>query len=306
MSNKSITNITASVKERLSNISRRTRDDFNALLTRYCAERFLYRLGLSRYSNRFILKGASLFILWSGNIHRATKDVDLLGLDKCTLDEITLIFREIISVQVPYDDGMFYNPDSIVTSLIREDRLHDGIRVCLMGMLGTARIPLQVDIGFGDGASPEPRRETFPALLDYPGPDIIAYSMYTAIAEKFEAMVELDMTNSRMKDFFDICLLTHMFPFEMDIMRQAIVATFKAREKSIPLTAPVAFTKKFYKDAQKQTQWTAFIKKARPKERLGSLADVVVEISNFLLPVLQSYADEKDMKSTWTPGTGWS
>jgi len=214
MSPVKIRNVGHSVFQRLLNQARTHGEDFNLLLFRYGVERLLYRLSISPYTDRFILKGASLFLVWKGQNYRVTKDADLLGLGPADAEHLTDIFKEICQAASDDVDGIEFMPDTVRAAPIREEQAYDGIRVTLVGLLHQARIPLQVDIGFGDDVTPGPERIEFPTLLDAPGPKLLAYPRYTMVAEKLEAMVRLGVANSRMKDFYDVWLLSRLFEFD--------------------------------------------------------------------------------------------
>jgi len=198
-------NISASVKQRLLNRSKTDNRSFkvNELLQYYAMERFLYRLSLSRHAQHYILKGALMLRAWNSPEFRSTMDIDMLG--KTLNEETNIIVQicDILAVEVDPDGLVFYS-ESIRTERITEDADYEGIRVRFNGFLGTARISMQIDIGFGDIVYPEPEMAELPCMLDFPAPSLLCYSRESAIAEKFEAMVKLGHLNSRMKDFYDI------------------------------------------------------------------------------------------------------
>ncbi len=200
MTPKPIGNLKASVRQRLQNISRTSKVPFDLVLSRYAVERLLYRLSQSHNADRFLLKGAMLFPIWFEEIHRPTRDVDLLGFsdnDEATLEQI---FKKLCRISVE-EDALIFDPETVKAERIQEDAAYTGIRVTLIARLDKAVIPVQADIGFGDIVTPSPEDVTFPTLLDFPAPKIRAYPIYTVVAEKFEAMVSIGETNSRMKDF---------------------------------------------------------------------------------------------------------
>jgi hypothetical protein len=159
------------------------------------------------------LKGALLLRVWTGEQYRPTKDLDLLAILDKSPEELDQIFREICTLTVE-DDGLVFRSETIRVRQIREDNVYGGVRVTLEARLGKIRIPLQVDIGFGDAVTPEAQQEEFPTLLDFPAPILLTYPRETAIAEKFEAIVNLGLTNSRMKDYYDIWLLSQQFDLD--------------------------------------------------------------------------------------------
>lgn len=195
----------ASCRAKLLNRSRDRKEDFQFVLGRWVAERFLYRLGASKQRDQFVLKGATLFLIWKGELARPTRDLDLLGYGNPDIDRVVRTVREICSLQA--DDGIEFDLDGIRGEAIREDAEYDGIRVLVVATLDRARVTLQIDIGFGDVVDPAPVESRVPVMLDLPAPLLRAYPPEVVIAEKFEAMVTLGAANSRMKDFFDIWML---------------------------------------------------------------------------------------------------
>lgn len=208
-----VKNMSASVRARLLNISRSTGRNFQELVIRYVVERFLSRLAESEHRNRFILKGAMLYIPWKLEDKRTTMDLDLLGFGSPDVENLSRIFRQICDVESA-DDGLVFDTESVTATPIREESVYDGVRVIVRVALGVMPIRLQVDVGFGDRIVPEPQLSEFPALLAEHGPIIRLYSPETVIAEKFNAMVLLGMANSRMKDYFDIWMLSRNFTIE--------------------------------------------------------------------------------------------
>ncbi len=203
MSEKSLKNISQSVRQRLLNVSRQQDVDFGVVLTNYALERLLYRLSRSDYKDKFVLKGAMLFRIWSDEPHRATRDLDLLAFGDPATAEIGSLFRDICNLSTE-DDGVEFQSDSIRIDDIRDAQEYGGSRVRLNAVIAGARVPLQIDIGFGDAVTPSPEDTQYPTILDFPAPVIRAYSRETVIAEKFHAMVTHGIANSRMKDFYDI------------------------------------------------------------------------------------------------------
>jgi predicted nucleotidyltransferase component of viral defense system len=297
--------LSASIRQLLLNLAKARGEDFTFVLLRYGLERLLYRLGQSRHAGRFILKGAMLFPLWSGNLHRATKDMDLLGHGPRDLDGLQATFREIVSATA--DDGLLFLPETIRVAEIRENAVYDGVRVTLEARLGAARLALQVDVGFGDAVTPAPQEADYPTLLEMPAPRLRVYPREAVIGEKLHAMIDLGLGNSRMKDFFDIWFLSNNFEFDGSVLAQAVRATFDRRDTAVPLELPVALTPIFAADRGKQTQWSAFINRARPASSPVDLADVVDRLRKFLEPVLVAAREPaKATAARWSPGRGWS
>ena len=240
MSRDQLANVSASVRQRLLNQARAQGKDYQVLLTRYVLERFLYRLSQSPYRNRFVVKGAILFLLWEGEFHRTTRDLDLLAFDSSESARLEAAVREICAIKIDEEDGVVFRPETVRGRAIREDRIHDGVRLTVEAHLGSARLPLQIDIGFGDAIIPTPEIAAFPVLLDLPTPILHVYPKETVVTEKFQAMVELGMINSRMKDFYDLWYLSRHFAFDGATLLQAIKATFERRGTSLQSERPLA------------------------------------------------------------------
>ena len=300
MTQQNVKNTAASVRARLRQKREQTGEDFQTLLTRFGSERLLYRISQSKHSQDFILKGAAIFLVWTGLPHRPTRDVDLLGSGSKSIKDIQTKFREIISANVE-PDGLIFDINSVQAERIKEDADYEGVRVKLIAKLESAIIRLQVDVGFGDAITPSPDQITYPVLLDFNPPILRAYNRETVVAEKFQAMVTLGIANSRMKDFFDIWLLARDFPFHSDPLKNAIKATFKRRKTKIPATPPLAFTKVFIDDSSKQQQWRAFVKRSRLPTEHMDLNAVINEIAEFILPVILTFKTSR----RWNPGGPW-
>lgn len=298
-------NTAHSVFQRLLNYAKAHGEDFNVLLFRYGVERILYRLSISPHADKFILKGASLFLVWKGQNYRVTKDVDLLGFGPADAEHITAVFRELCQVAADDVDGVVFVPDTVIAVPIREEQEYDGIRVTLLGMLHQARIPLQIDIGFGDAVTPAPEKVEFPTLLDAPAPQLLAYPRYTMIAEKLEAIVRLGMANSRMKDFYDVWLLSRLFEFDGRTLCEAVRNTFSRRSTPLPGGLPLAFTDDFRKDTQKQIQWRAFVQKCKPETVAGDLDVVIGDLASFLLPVVEAVRGDRHLELFWARRGPW-
>ena len=249
-------NIGASVRQRLLNLAHARGQPMELLLTRYALERLLHRLSLSPHRERFVLKGAMLLATWFDEPHRATRDVDLLGFGDAAEDALLGTFRKIMAVEV--DDGVSFDLKGLRIEAIREEVEYGGSRLRTTAALAGARIPITVDIGFGDAVEPGVDDIDLPVLLDMPSPHLRAYSPETVIAEKFHAMVALGRANSRMKDYYDVWMLTRAFELEPERLRRAIVATFARRNTGIPPEVPDGLSDAFATDPGKQRQWDAF------------------------------------------------
>lgn len=253
-----IRNVAASVRQRLLNLARQREESYQLLLERYALERFLYRLSQSPFRDRFILKGAMLFLLWSHAPHRATRDLDLLGRVEPDLARVAEIFRSLCELRVA-DDGLRFQADTVETQWIRGQRERGGARVRLRVYLGTARVQIQADVGFGDHqVEPPPVEAEYPTLLASEAPRIRAYARETMIAEKLHAMVCLGETNSRLKDFFDVWVLARRFPFQGARLSSAILATFEERDTPLPAEEFRSLSPAFFAAPEKALQWKRF------------------------------------------------
>jgi Nucleotidyl transferase AbiEii toxin, Type IV TA system len=293
----------ASVRQRLLNIARDKDRPFNEILQYFAMERFLYRLGKSDHDRKFILKGALMLVAWEAPLARSTKDIDLLGRMNNTIEDVVDAIKAACSLEV-IPDGLLFDVKSVVGQRIAEEADYEGVRVRFRGNLGNARITMQVDVGFGDVIVPGPDEADYPTLLDLPAPRLLGYSRESAIAEKFEAMVKLGILNSRMKDFFDIWLLSRQFEFNGRTLSDAIRGTFSHRETEVSVS-PVAFTKAFSDDPAKILQWRAFVRKSRIPAIPESLGDVVAHIALFLGPVAEALSRKDPFFGDWRSPGPW-
>ena len=280
------TNPGASVRARLLNRAKADKVEFQLLLTRFALERLLYRLSISPYRDQLLLKGALLFDLWFDEPHRPTRDVDFLGFGPAEIPRLEEIFRAICAINVK-EDGITFDPASVKGQEIRKEANYSGIRIMLLGTLDRAQCPVQADIGFGDAVTPKAEDTNYPVLLEgMPAPTLRVYPRYTVIAEKFEAIVSLGMTNSRMKDFFDLWVLVQHSTLDPVILRDAIIATFNRRGTALPTTTAIGLSDEFAADGGKQTQWRAFVAKNRLSAPL--LQEVVTLLRAFLTGALSA------------------
>ena len=280
-------NVAASVRARLLNVAKAQGVDFNQVLVRFALERILYRMTLSQHADRFLLKGALLFTLWYDMPHRATRDADLLGFGASDLVSVAETFRDIAAVAV--DDGIAFDPASVTVEEIRKEAGYGGVRVIIAGELAKARCKTQIDVGFGDAVTPAPVDSVYPVLLDdLPAPKLRAYPTYTVIAEKLHAIALLGMTNSRLKDYFDLSVLLERETLDTDLLAQAIKATFERRGMSVPDAVPIGLTDEFAHDSSRQSLWLAFLKKNElPPEPLPAIVD---RLRSSLAPALNRAA----------------
>ncbi|HKL26414.1 MAG TPA: nucleotidyl transferase AbiEii/AbiGii toxin family protein [Desulfuromonadales bacterium] len=299
---KSPKNIPASVRQKLLNLARVDKRPFNEILQYYAMERFLYRLSQSVHADRFILKGALMLRVWRSPEFRPTMDIDMLG--RTSNEEASLVaqIRDVMAVNV-VPDGLAFDPDSIQSERITEGADYEGIRIRFRGSLDSARVNMQVDIGFGDIVYPGPEKSYLPVMLEIPAPKLLCYSRESAIAEKFEAMVKLGRLNSRMKDFYDIWLLSRQFDFDGEKLAEAIRLTFEKRGTTIPQRVE-AFEPSFIET--KQVQWAAFHKRLQQDHVPKAFSDVVAVVREFLAPIAALMSQESPRFLKWSASGPWA
>jgi hypothetical protein len=282
-------NTAASVRQKLLNKAREEKRPFQELLQYYAMERFLYRLSQSPHSGCFTLKGA--LMLW---------DIDMLGQTSNEPEAILDQVQDIIAAKV-MDDGLHFDRDTLKAETITEDADYQGLRVTFTGFLDNARIPMQLDIGFGDPIFPFPSWLEFPGLLDFPTARIKCYTPESSIAEKFQAMVNLGELNSRMKDFYDIWLMSRQHEFRLENLKGAVDGTFQKRGTEIPEINPFSAA---FMDS-KQAQWQAFRKRLGQDHVPAAFSEVVEAVVEFLGPVMDgNVADAPE--EIWQPPGPWS
>lgn len=300
---RNIKNTPASVHQRLLDKAKESSRPFNELLQYFAIERFIYRLSKSPHADRFILKGALMFPAWSGSTSRPTMDIDLLGKIDNKLEVIVSVMKNVCRMDVEAD-GMSFNAETLTASRITEDADYKGVRIRIQGSLGKARVSLQIDIGFGDVIVPGPGRVAYPTLLDFPAPELNGYTMESTIAEKFQTMVKLDVLNSRMKDFYDIWMLSRMFDFRGETLAEAIRATFEQRGTRLD-AVPVLFRAIVREDEGKQIQWRGFIRKTKLTEAPEDFKEVVDRLADFLSPIVGALEKGKSFGKEWKAPGPW-
>lgn len=297
-------NIPASVHQRLLNKAKESSRPFNEILQHFAIERFIYRLSKSPHAERFVLKGALMFSVWTGSMSRPTMDIDFLGNIENSMDIIIAVFKDACETEVE-NDGMVFHKETVTATRITEDADYQGVRVLLRGNLSSIRLFLQIDIGFGDVVIPKPGRVKYPVLLDFPPPELDGYTMESTVAEKFQAMVKLGLLNSRMKDFYDIWFLSRRFDFKGETLIEAIEKTFKKR-KTVLTSEPSIFNPMFMKDDITQAQWQGFIKKTKLTDAPTSFEHVIVGIKIFLQPVVVSMINRQTFRLFWSAPGPWN
>lgn len=301
MSAKAIKNIGASVRQRLLNKARQENRPFQELLQYYAMERFLYRLSVSSFADRFILKGALLLRVWHAPLARPTMDIDMLGRTGNAPESITTIIRQVLAVE-KQGDGIVFDPESITVEPITEDADYEGLRIRFRGDLDAARLTIQLDIGFGDKVYPDPVQESLPSLLNFPQAELYCYSRESMIAEKFEVMAKLGILNSRMKDFYDIWMLSRQYDFEGASLAEAIRQTFAQRGTTLVQMKEI-FSREFIEE--NQVQWNAFRKRIGLEYLLVSFADVVQQVQVFLSPTVEALRAKRFFKDNWIAPDSW-
>jgi predicted nucleotidyltransferase component of viral defense system len=297
-------NLAASVGYRLRELSRQRGEDFQLTLTHFAIERLLYRLSQSEEASQFIVKGAILFAVWTGQVYRPTRDLDLLGFGEATGSRLKKLFQNVCRRKV-LPDGLEFDPTGITVEPIREVQKYPGQRVRIIVHLGKAEIKLQIDIAFGDAVVPKAKSLPYPTLLGFPAPTIRAYPKESVVAEKLQAIVVLAMINSRMKDFYDLEVLARQFAFDGELLVKAIKATFLRRGTPLPVTGFIAFEAEFYESGDKRTQWRAFLGHNDISDEKPELGEVVGRLKKFLLPPLKAAAADKPFPRHWAPGGPW-
>jgi hypothetical protein len=297
-------NVAASVFQRLKNLARETDRRLDEWLCYFAMERFLFRLSRTSQADQFVLKGAMLFKVWQVMEARSTMDIDLLGSSQI-IDHVEAIIRETCRQEVHPEDGLVFDTRDLQVHPIAEQADFDSVRASFRATLVNARIPLQVDVGFGR-VTPAPITADLPSILDFPNPQLLVYTRETVIAEKLHAMVKLGMLNSRMKDFLDIWVLSRHFSFDGQALSTAITDTFAHRKTGIP-ESPVALTRAFGSDPTKKKQWSAYLRKQRLNDRApASLEELIHDLHQFLHPVLAALETGQPFHGGWPPKGPWT
>lgn len=301
---KEIKNIAASIHDRLLHKARQEGQTFEQLFYYYALERLLYRLYQSRYSQDFVLKGGLMFFGWGLPLRRPTRDIDLQAYTANSIDNLVKIFREVCSQTVEPPDGMEYDPGSMQGEAILNDADYHGVRVRIQGRLQRMPIWLHVDVSFANLITPGEVTAEYPTLLGMPPFKIRGYPYETTIAEKFQAMVALDLANDRLKDFYDIWLISQKFEIQGVVLAHAMANTFRARNTPFPAQIPTALTDRFANE--KQAGWARFVKKLPIQDNTPVVfSEVLAELRTFLFPAMQAAATDGDFLKLWHTGAGW-
>jgi predicted nucleotidyltransferase component of viral defense system len=301
-----VTNLPASIRDRLLKLAHAGGLNFQLVLVRYYQERLLARIEVSRYSHNFTLKGGFLlYALALGDtrqIARPTRDVDFRAQGiPSSPDSMRVIFQEICAT--PISDGVVFDVDQITAQAIIEDAIYPGVRVRIPASLSGTRDVVQVDIGFGDVVTPGPREMEFPILLeDMTVPRVQVYSKETVIAEKFEAMISLALVNGRLKDFFDVYQLAHADAFDGALLQEAVANTFHHRGTGFDLDHPI-FDDTFSTDPVRQRHWNSFVRRTGLDAAPEQFAHVIVVVRLLLFPIFEGCAAGGGFSGTWSPDT---
>lgn len=315
MTLKQIKNLSASVRQKLFNHAKQTNRSFNEVLKYYSLERYLYRLAQSPYANKFILKGALMLAAWKSPITRPTKDIDLLGQLENDVANLIQVARKICRQSVE-PDGVLFDEDSVEGHRIAEEAEYAGVRIRLAGTLGTAKLTLQLDVGFGDVVHPGPGMITFPTLIDLPAPRLKGYSRESVIAEKYHTMIHRHMLNSRLKDYYDVWMLARQFDYQGSLLAEAIYKTFAHRDTPLGRgfsqgfsdafnKGPIKLLEGFGKAKDKAAQWRIFLRNNRLEHAPKELKEAVKTIINFLEPVTLALVSNQPFKKAWKAPGPW-
>lgn len=296
-------NLAASVHRRLLDGARQRGEDFQFTLLRFGAERLLFRLCQSEFGDRFVLKGALLLLLWRDLLYRPTRDVDLEGFGDAAPEQLRSVFAAVCRHACP-EDALVFDSESVEATPIRATQEYAGVRVTLTAHLGKARIPLQVDIGFGDAITPAPVVKDFPTLLPLPAPRLRTYPLETVVAEKFEAITRLGRANSRMKDFYDLDMLARRCEFDGELLTKAVKATFERRNAAMADLEEV-LVPDFYADTALEQRWRAYLRSMPASDQApASLAAIGTALLRFLAPLADALRGKVTL-AAWNHDTGW-
>ena len=293
--------VAASIRSRLLNRAKSGGIEFQHYLVRYARERFLYRLGQSAVRDRLILKGGTLLSLWMPEPFRFTRDIDMLASEENNEEVIRDAIRIVCAVSCP-EDGLEFDVDSLKLSPIREGQVYGGQRATLTALLSNAKATVRIDFGFGDAVSPEDA--VMPTLIDsLPAPSLLVYPMVSVIAEKFQAMVHLGLSNTRMKDFHDVWALSESFNMDGDALLVAVADCFRRRGTPWTEEMPAALTPEFYTDANTQMEWERYVRSATlMKPPPASFEGVGHRVISLLGPIRESIMSKESFRMRWVPG----
>ena len=301
---KDIKNLQASVKARLQNKAKETNRSFSEILQYYGMERFLYRFSRSKYADKFILKGALMFTVWQISERRTTLDIDFLAHFDNQTGTIEKLIKDICNLPVT-PDGIVFDSKTVKGQKIKEGTDYEGVRVKYTGFLGRSRIPMQIDVGFGDVIYPEPDVIDYPVILDLPRPHLKGYPVESVVSEKFESMVKLSLLNSRMKDFYDIWIMMRRFNFNGLQLAEALRRTFNRRNTPLPQGRPLFAEEIYDGKSDRQTLWKAFLKRGDNKHAPEKLSATARKIEKFLIKPLEAIKKNHKFDKKWESSGSW-
>jgi predicted nucleotidyltransferase component of viral defense system len=299
-----IKNLQASIKGRLQNKAKEAGRSFSEVLQYYGMERFLYRFSRSKYADKFILKGALMFAVWQISERRTTLDIDFLAHHDNLIAAIEKVIEDVCDEPVT-PDGVVFDSKTIKGYKITEEAEYEGVRVKFTGFLEHSRIPMQIDMGFGDIIYPKPEIINYPVILDFPEPHLKGYPAESVVSEKFEAMVKLGSLNSRMKDFYDIWLMLRQFDFNGAPLTEALKRTFEHRKTPLPQEKPLFAEEIYDEKPDRQTLWKAFLKKGDIKHVPEKLSVAASEIEDFLIKPLDAIKKGYAFNQVWKVQGQW-
>ena len=279
--------------------------DFQQAVLYYAMERFLFRLSQTPWSDRLVVKGAVMLRVWDAAVARPTRDIDFLGRVDNTPEAIRGIVAECLAIQL--DDGLAFESEIHVVPITVEDR-YPGVRAKVAGDLGGAQFVLRLDVGIDDAVVPDPGWVDYPVLLDDEAPRILAYQPATAVAEKFQAMIEIGLANSRMKDYHDIWMLSRTLEFDGQDLADAMRATFQRRDTGLPSEIPAELTREYTEQPETSRMWDTYRKgsSGSASDLPEDLQDVADAIATFVMPAAIAVASGGAFGKTWTPASGWA
>lgn len=301
---KPVKNVTASILAQLKNQAEIIERPFAEILQYYAMEKFLYRLSKTKYASKFILKGGLLLYVWGIPLRRPTRDIDLRGYVTNNSKSLLEIFSDVAKVSAP-EDGIIFDADSIVIEETQIDADYQGIRVKLTALLANSRIPVQIDIGFSDELASKAEPVEYPSILsDLKQIHMKGYPKEAVVAEKFHAMVRHAELNSRMKDYYDLWLISETFEFDLQSLQKAIETTFKKRDTELPIERPAALTIEF--SSVNQNRWNNFLEKLNlENNKSDDFEKVIGKIWVFLQTPLQSSIEKSKINGKWISTKGW-
>ena len=253
---KSKKNLGASLRQRLKNLSKERNRPFDEMLRYYVMERFLYRLSISSYAEKFFLKGGLMLKIWDSMNHRATMDIDLLARTSNQIENLRYIIYKVTAI-VCEEDAIVFDIQKLILRNIQTAGDYNGVSAGFSAKLFTTKIPVLIDIGFNDVIIPKPQKIKYPTLLGMSEPVLFGYTLETVIAEKLEAIVKLGLINTRMKDFYDLWTLLKPYEIKYSNLKTAIEEVFENRKT--PIKYPIAFTSAFFEAQETKQRWNNFL-----------------------------------------------